>query len=91
MRIIVRVYGPISSTIGKRHEVEVRNGAIVGSVLRIISEKTGQNRGFLGDFRIGSHDLAIIVNGKNIDILEGTKSKLDDGDEVVIVQATSGG
>jgi MoaD family protein len=91
MRIIIRVYGPISSIIGKRHEVEEQDGTTVGAVLNRISEKTGQSKGFLGDFRIGGHDLAIIVNGKNIDVLERTKSRLSDGDEVVIVQPTSGG
>ncbi len=91
MRVIVRVYGPISSIIGKRYAVEEQDGVTVDTVLNQISEKTGQRRGFLGDFRIGSHDLAIIVNGKNIDILDGTKSRLSDGDEIVVVQPTSGG
>jgi len=91
MRVIVRVYGPISSIIGKRYEVEEQDGVTVDAVLNQISEKTGQRRGFLGDFRIGSHDLAIVVNGKNIDILDGTKSRLSDGDEIVVVQPTSGG
>jgi molybdopterin converting factor small subunit len=91
MRVIVRVYGPISSIVGKRYEVEVQDGATVGAVLNRISGKANQSRGFLGDFKIGSHDLAIIVNGKNIDVLEGTNSKLIDGDEVVIVQPTPGG
>jgi MoaD family protein len=91
MRVTIRVYGPISAIIGKRHEVEEQDGATVGAVLKRISEKTGQSRGFLGDFRIGSHDLAIIINGKNIEVLEGTKSRLNDGDEVTVVQPTSGG
>ena len=91
MKIIVRVFGEISSIIGKRHEVELPEGATVGNLTKKIQEQTNQRQGYIGEFRIGSKDLAIILNGKSIDILNGIATLLKDGDEVVIMQPTAGG
>jgi molybdopterin converting factor small subunit len=33
----------------------------------------------------------VLVNGKSIDLLDGTATLLRDGDEVVIMQPTAGG
>jgi MoaD family protein len=91
MKIIVRVFGEISAIIGKRHEVELPAGATVGNLTNKIREQTNQRQGYIGEFRIGSKDLAIILNGKSIDILNGLVTLLKDGDEVVIMQPTAGG
>ncbi len=91
MRINVRVYGPLSSAIGKNLEVEVSKDATVLVLVNKVSEMTGQLRGFLGNFPIAGHDLALIVNGRNIDLLEGLITPLKEHDEVVIMQPTSGG
>jgi molybdopterin converting factor small subunit len=40
---------------------------------------------------VGGKDLAMLVNGKNIDMLDGPGTKLKDGDEVVVMQPTAGG
>lgn len=91
MKIIVRVFGEISSIIGKRHEVELPEGATVGNLTNKIREQTNQSQGYISEFRIGSKDLAIILNGKSIEILNGFVTLLKDGDEVVIMQPTAGG
>ena len=91
MKIIVRVFGEISSIIGKRHEVELPEGATVGNLINKIREKTNQRQGYIGEFRIDSKDLAIILNGKSIEILNGFVTLLKDGDEVMIMQPTAGG
>lgn len=91
MKIIVRVFGEISSIIGKRLEVELPYGATVGNLTNKIGEQTNQRQGYLGEFRIGGKDLAVILNGRSIDLLNGIATILKDGDEVVIMQPTAGG
>ena len=91
MKITVRVFGEISSIIGRRHEVELAEGATITTITAKIGEKTRQSQGYLGEFRVGGKDLAILVNGKSIDMIDGIQTKLRDGDEVVIMQPTAGG
>ena len=91
MKVTVRVFGDISAIIGRRHEVELADGATITTIASKIGDQTGQSQGYLGEFRVGGKDLAILVNGKSIDMMDGTKTKLRDGDEVVIMQPTAGG
>lgn len=91
MKILVRVFGDVSQLIGKRHEVDVPEGSTVSTVTNKVGEKTGQRMGYLGEFRVGGNDLAVLVNGKNIDMIDGPATKLRDGDEVVVMQPTAGG
>ena len=91
MKIIVRVFGDISQIIGRRHELELLEGMTVSMVTAKVGEKSGQRQGYLGEFRVGGKDLAILVNGKSIDMIDGTQTKLKDGDEVVVMQPTAGG
>jgi len=91
MKVTVRVFGDVSAVIGRRHEVELPDGATITTIAAKVGEKTGQRQGYLGDFRVDGKDLAILVNGKNIDMIDGVKTKLKDGDEVVVMQPTAGG
>ena len=91
MKITVRVFGDISAIIGRRHEVELAEGATITTIAANIGQKTGQRQGYLGEFRVGGKDLAILVNGKSIDMMDGAQTKLKDGDEVVVMQPTAGG
>ncbi|OGD57274.1 hypothetical protein A3K78_08870 [Candidatus Bathyarchaeota archaeon RBG_13_52_12] len=91
MKITVRVFGDISAIIGRRHEVELAEGATITTIVAKIGQKTGQRQGYLGEFHVGGKDLAILVNGKSIDMMDGTQTKLKDGDEVVVMQPTAGG
>jgi molybdopterin converting factor small subunit len=91
MNVTVRVFGDISQIIGKRYELDVPEGSTLSTVAGKVGEKSGQRQGYLGEFRVGGKDLAILVNGKNIDMLEGPATKLRNGDEVVIMQPTAGG
>ncbi len=91
MKILVRVFGDVSQIIGKRHEVDVPDGSTVSTVANKVGEKSGQPMGYLGEFRVGGKDLAILVNGKNIDMIDGPATKLRDGDEIVVMQPTAGG
>jgi len=91
MRITVRVYGDIAKIIGRNHEVEIAENATVAALLNKLGQKTGQRQGYIGEFRIGGKDLAVILNGRNVETLGGTGLSLKDSDEIVIMQPTAGG
>jgi MoaD family protein len=92
MKIKVRVFGGLVQILGRRHSFELDEGATVGFLVGKISEKAGlKRRGYLGHYRISGGDLAILVNGRNIDLLKGTRTMLNDGDEVVILPPAAGG
>lgn len=92
MKVTVRVFGDLSEVIGNRHELDLDKGTDVMGLTKIIAEKTRQVRpGYLGEYKVGGNELAILVNGRNIDLLQGTRTNLKDGDEVVLLIPTMGG
>jgi MoaD family protein len=92
MKVSVRVFGKLVPVIGRKHTVELGEGATVLSLTNIIAKKAGSSRqGYLGEFRVGGGDLAVLVNGRNIALLDGVGTPLHDGDEVVILPPTAGG
>ncbi len=92
MKVTVRIFADLVPVIGRRHSLELEDGATVGSLTSLLAKKAGQKRrGHLGNYRITGGDLAILVNGRNIDLLEGLKTPLSDGDEVVFMPPAAGG
>jgi molybdopterin converting factor small subunit len=92
MRVSVRVFGDLVPILGRRHSLELDEGATVGVLAGRIAESAGLRRhGYLGHYRVSGGDLAILVNGRNIDLLEGPGTVLRDGDEVVILPPAAGG
>ena len=92
MKVKVRVFGDVASSVGGKHNMELNEGTTVLSLTNIIQEKAGNTRrGYLGEFKVGGADLAIMVNGKNIALLEGLDTKLFDEADVVIMPFVVGG
>ncbi len=92
MKVTVRVFADLVPVIGRRHSVDLDEGATVGTLTSKIARESGQRRrGYLGNYRIIGGDLAIIVNGRNIDLLEGLDTPLSDGAEVVFMPPAAGG
>ena len=92
MKVTVRVFADLVPVIGRKHYLELDDDATVGTLTSKIARKAGQKRlGYLGNYRIIGGDLAILVNGRNIDLLEGLKTPLSDGDEVVFMPPAAGG
>lgn len=92
MRVSVRVFGDLVATIGRKHTIELDQGATVATLANRIAEKAGLRRGgYLGNHEVGGEDLAILVNGRNIRLMKGVETLLYDGDEVVILPPTAGG
>jgi MoaD family protein len=92
MKVTVRVFADLVPVIGRKHHLELDDGANVGTLTALLAEKAGQKRrGHLGNYRVTGGDLAILVNGRNIDLLQGLQTLLGDGDEVVFMPPAAGG
>lgn len=92
MKVTVRVFADLVPVIGRRYSVELESGATVGTLTSKVARKAGQKRrGYLGNYRIVGGDLAILVNGRNIDLLGGLNTPLSEGDEVVYLPPAAGG
>ena len=92
MKVRVRLFGDVSESVGSKHTVEIDSNTTVMNLTNALQKKAGLTRGgFIGQFRVGGQDVAIMVNGKNIALLEGVKTKLSDGDDVVIMPFVVGG
>ena len=86
------MFGDVAEMVGNKHTVELDDGASVLSLTNKIQRETGHTRGgYLGEFKVGGPDLGIIVNGKNIALLDGVDTKLCDEDELVIMPFVVGG
>ena len=92
MKVKVRVFGDIAEVVGNNHEIELEQHATVLTLTNILQEKSGQSRrGYVAEFRVGGADLAVMVNGKNIALLNGVDTILSDNDDLVIMPFVVGG
>jgi len=92
MKVNVRIFGNLVAVLGGKQFVELDEGATVGTLSNRLAESAGLRRqGYLGNYKVGGDDLAILVNGRNIHLLDGVETVLKDGDEVVILPPTAGG
>ena len=92
MKVNVRLFGDVSESVGSKHTVEIDDNTTVLNITNAIQKKAGLTRGgFIGEFRVGGQDVAIMINGKNIALLEGVQTVLSDGDDVVIMPFVVGG
>lgn len=92
MKVDVRIFGELATVLGRKHIVELDEGSTVTTLASRIAEKKGVTRqGYLGRYRLGGDELAVLVNGRNIHLLGGVDTVLRDGDEVVIFPPAAGG
>jgi len=92
MKVTVRVFGDLALPLGRRHTLELDEGATVGTMTSRMAKEAGfKRRGYLGSYKVGGSELAVLVNGRNIHLLEGVKTALRDGDEVVLLPPSAGG
>ena len=92
MRVSVRIFGDLTAVLGHKHVVELVKGSTVGILANRIAEGHGTTRqGYLGRYKVGGNDLAVLVNGRNIHLLDGVNTVLHDGDEVVVLPPAAGG
>lgn len=92
MKVTVRVFGELTQILGRRHILELDEGVTVGTLTSRMADEAGLKRqGYLGSYKVGGSELAILVNGRNIDLLDGVRTALRDGDDVVLLPPSAGG
>lgn len=92
MKVKVRVFGDLTSILGRGQTLEIEEGASVRTITSGLSKKAGMKRyGYLGRYKLDGSELAILVNGRNIALLDGVETALRDGDEVVLLPPSAGG
>ena len=92
MKVNVRILGELSSIFGRRKTLTLEEGSTVNTLVNSLQEETSHNRqGHLGRYNIGEGELAVLLNGKNILLLEGVKTVLRDGDNVSFIPPAAGG
>jgi len=92
MKVTVRVFGDLVPVLGKNHTFDLEDDDTINVLVGRIAKKAGlKRRGYLGNYRVIGGDLAILVNGRNIDLLKGLDTPLEDGDEVVLMPPAAGG
>lgn len=86
------MFGFLASIIGRNHHLYLDDDSTIRDLIHRISRRGNQHRsGYIGKYRVDGGNLAIIVNGKNIALLDGVDTSLSDGDDVVIIPPTAGG
>ena len=94
MRVTVNFFTSLREITGKKEEeIESPRGITVEEALGHLSKKHGhQFRNYVYDEngKVRSH-LLFMVNGESITTLQGFKTKLRDGDKVVILTPVGGG
>lgn len=87
MQVEVRPYAGFKSKLGGEQIVELSNGAKAEDLLKALPRADE----VLFEGSCLKDDVNILVNGQNIDNLDGLKTGLNDGDVVVIFAAAIGG
>jgi molybdopterin synthase sulfur carrier subunit len=94
MKVKVKFFTSLREITGKKvDEIHLQNTVTVEELLTLLSEKYGKNfreyiynkKGEVQKF------LSFLVNGKNINIMQGFDTKLQDNDVVAILPPIGGG
>ena len=94
MKIEVKFFTSLREITGKKvDEIQLQNTVTVDELLTLLSEKYGKNfreyiynkKGEVQGF------LSFLVNGKNINIMQGFDTKLQENDVVAILPPVGGG
>ncbi len=94
MKVEVKFFTSLREITGKKVEqVQSPNAITVGELLFGLSEKYGKEfKEYLYNKKGKVHPyLMILVNGKGINVLQGSETKLKEGDTVAILPPVGGG
>jgi molybdopterin converting factor small subunit len=90
MQVKVIAFGELTEILGKEFSVDLVKGDDLSALLTLLEEKSGSEKGYLGSYRL-KDEVAILVNGRSIHLLQGVKTRLMEGDTVYLLLLFAGG
>ena len=92
MKVKVRAFGHLTASLGNETVVELKPDAKIGDLLSMLKEKTeAVQKEALFRFDRTEPELTILLNGQNIQTLDGLNTPLKDGDLILLLPAVHGG
>jgi MoaD family protein len=94
MKVIVRYFTVLREITGKREEeIDAKEGSTVEAILSFLNEKYGKKfeRYILSGREREGLKLLFLVNGQNIEKLDGLRTKLQNGSILTIIPPVAGG
>ncbi|KYH42770.1 MAG: MoaD family protein [Candidatus Bathyarchaeota archaeon B63] len=92
MRVKVRVMGRLTDLLGSELDVELSSDAKIRDLIAKLKEKAPMlDEEALTRYVRDEPELTILLNGKNIHMLEALRTPLKDGDIVVLLPPVVGG
>ena len=94
MAVTFKFIGSLRSMTGKsKFTLNLKDNVPLGEVIKKVSDELPKLGRVLmdSDREIASSNALILVNGKDISVLNGLKTLLKDGDEVTLVPVLHGG
>ena len=91
MNVKVRVFDVLIPILGKEHLLNLKDDSTITTLINVIIENEGLDKNAVYSELFSTEDVAIILNGKNIALLEGVHTVLNDGDEVIFFPPAVGG
>jgi sulfur-carrier protein len=94
MAVKLKFLGALRHASGKEtFSLDCKDGASIMDVVEAVTKKKTELRRSLLDEQLDSpkSNALILVNGREISVLEGLETKVKDGDEVVFVPVVHGG
>jgi molybdopterin synthase sulfur carrier subunit len=92
MKVTVRVFGELVPLLGRGLIFDLEEGASVKTLSKLLAGRIeGSQPGHISRHEIHGGELAILVNGRNIDTLNGLETELRDGDAVTLLPPFAGG
>jgi len=94
MRIRIRAFATIREAIGTgQTDLEIPDDTDVGGLIKLLTQKFGEQFSRLvlaGEGKLAPY-VKFLVNGREIDYLDGMRTKLKNMDEVAIIPPVAGG
>jgi sulfur-carrier protein len=91
MRVSIKAFATFRNILGKERLVELADGESITDLLNTLCNSFGGLRDLLFDDSELKDDVNILINGRNIQALNGIQTKLADGDELALFPAAIGG
>jgi sulfur-carrier protein len=94
MKVEVKFFTSLREITGKKvDELQLQDNTTINELITLLSEKYGKNfREYIYDKKGEVQGfLSFLVNGKNINVLQGFNTELKEGDVVAILPPVGGG